>query len=364
MKKAIEQKTLNTIVIVLVILLALTGTALMGTVLYKNSLTDNTAVVPNNVIIAEKQEAICVPTVKSLAISGGRAYMGAKVCAMQIVDEASGKQTTLKLYRNRAEDTVPFNANNMFPGDRETKAYLLSVSYRGSLTVHFKANIRPGYEKLAEVLKCKVVMRGGSVLYDGLMKDMPNVDYILPTSNGTTSDFIYDITVYLDTSVGNEYMSKELYADFTWWVNEEEESSSSSSSESSSSSSSESSSSSSSESSSSSSSESSSSSSSESSSSSSSESSSSSSSESSSSSSSGSSGSSSDSTSAVPIIPIIPGGSDSSKPEDIPGELLPPNTGYFPNIALWASLAGVSLLLFAMLLLLIKRKKGGKANEQ
>lgn len=312
LKKAIEQKTLNTIVIVLVILLALTGTALMGTVLYKNSLTDNTAVVPNNVIIAEKQEAICVPTVKSLAISGGRAYMGAKVCAMQIVDEASGKQTTLKLYRNRAEDTVPFNANNMFPGDRETKAYLLSVSYRGSLTVHFKANIRPGYEKLAEVLKCKVVMRGGSVLYDGLMKDMPNVDYILPTSNGTTSDFIYDITVYLDTSVGNEYMSKELYADFTWWVNEEDESSSSSSSESSSS----------------------------------------------------SSGSSSDSTSAAPIIPIIPGGSDSSKPEDIPGELLPPNTGYFPNIALWASLAGVSLLLFAMLLLLIKRKKGGKANEQ
>lgn len=320
LKKAIEQKTLNIIVIVLVILLALTGTALMGTVLYKNSLNDNTFVVPNNVIIAEKQEAICVPTVKSLAISGGRAYMGAKVCAMQIVDEASGKQTTLKLYRNRAEDTVPFNANNMFPGDRETKAYLLSVSYRGSLTVHFKANIRPGYEKLAEVLKCKVVMRGGSVLYDGLMKDMPNVDYILPTSNGTTSDFIYDITVYLDTSVGNEYMSKELYADFTWWVNEEDESSSSSSSESSSSSSSE--------------------------------------------SSSSSSGSSSDSTSAAPIIPIIPGGSDSSKPEDIPGELLPPNTGYFPNIALWASLAGVSLLLFAMLLLLIKRKKGGKANEQ
>ena len=33
----------------------------------------------------------------------------------------------------------------------------------------------------------------------------------------------YQVTTYLDTSVGNEYMgSTELKADFKWWVDEKE----------------------------------------------------------------------------------------------------------------------------------------------
>ena len=40
----------------------------------------------------------------------------------------------------------------MFPGDAETKHFRVQVSYHDQVTVHFRATVRPGYEKLAEVM--------------------------------------------------------------------------------------------------------------------------------------------------------------------------------------------------------------------
>lgn len=137
-----------------------------------------------------------------------------------IVDQASGGYIKLTIYRNHPDDSTPFSVKNMFPGDVETKDYFLAVSYRGSITVHFHADIRPGYEKLAEVLKCKVVLLNNEeILYDGLMRDMPaSIEHELVSSGKTTDELTYEITTYLETSVGNEYMAKELVADFCWWA--------------------------------------------------------------------------------------------------------------------------------------------------
>lgn len=60
----------------------------------------------------------------------------------------------------------------MFPGDAETQNDCVQVDHKGDVTVHFRAEVRPGYEKLAEVLKLRVSV-GGSVLYDGLMAETP-----------------------------------------------------------------------------------------------------------------------------------------------------------------------------------------------
>jgi len=60
------------------------------------------------------------------------------------------------------------------------------------------------------------VVVNGSLLYDGLMRDMPVVDY-LAAGSGTTR-LNYEITAYLDTSVGNDYQNRDLIADFYWWV--------------------------------------------------------------------------------------------------------------------------------------------------
>ena len=137
-------------------------------------------------------------------------------------ENAEKEAEVLYLYDRNPGDNTPFNVTNMFPEDIETKFFLVRVVHKGDIILRFHAEVRPGYEKLAEVLKCRVVLpESGDILYDGLMRDMPeslNVD--LQTDSEITSEAYYEITAYLETSVGNEYMQTELVADFTWWVEE------------------------------------------------------------------------------------------------------------------------------------------------
>ncbi len=88
--------------------------------------------------------------------------------------------------------------------------------------MHYKATVRPGYEKLAEVLKVRVkLLSTGETMYDGLMRDMPeSLTHKLAPPKSTTAELYYEITAYLDTSVGNDYQNKDLIADFKWWVEE------------------------------------------------------------------------------------------------------------------------------------------------
>lgn len=133
------------------------------------------------------------------------------------------KAATIDLYKGKADDNTPFKAENLFPGDVVTKYFRIKVSYEDKVTVHYHADIRPGYEKLAEVLKVRVVLLSdnGRVLYDGLMRDMPkSLTHKLSSAKRTSDELYYEITAYLDTSVGNEYQQKSLIADFRWWIEE------------------------------------------------------------------------------------------------------------------------------------------------
>lgn len=124
----------------------------------------------------------------------------------------------------RPEKNKAFQVDNMFPGDSQTKNYQINVSYNGDITVRYHADIRPEYEKLAEVLKVKIrLLNTDELMYDGFMRDMPeSLNHTLKTTEITQSKLDYEVTVYLDTSVGNEYQNCELKADFRWWVEEVE----------------------------------------------------------------------------------------------------------------------------------------------
>lgn len=124
------------------------------------------------------------------------------------------------LYNRQPEENTAFRAGNMPPGDVETKFFRVQVSYHDKVTVHFKATVRASYEKLTEVLQVRVkLLTTGETLYDGLMRDMPaSMTHKLASANSTTDELYYEITAYLDTSVGNEYQNKDLIADFKWWV--------------------------------------------------------------------------------------------------------------------------------------------------
>ena len=133
------------------------------------------------------------------------------------------KASAIVLSSRNSEDNVPFRVDNMFPGDRDTLYYQVEVSHKAMVKVKFHAEVRDGYEKLSEVLKCRVALVGQEVLYDGLMSDMPDsVTYALYANTKAKSTLLYEITAYLDTGVGNDYQEKDLIADFQWWVDDAE----------------------------------------------------------------------------------------------------------------------------------------------
>ena len=233
-----QKKKIRIIIIVLAILLGLSLLALGGTLIYNKiaNATPATVTVPDNLITpdedttkpdnsdsqapdssdTEKPDSSDTQTPNSSTATSSSAV------PMQSTTAEVKKAATVELYNKQPEENTPFQVGNMFPGDSETKYFRVRVSYHDTITVHYKATVRPGYEKLAEVLKVRVkLLTTGETMYDGLMRDMPeSLTHKLASKKSATDELYYEITAYLDTSVGNDYQNKDLIADFKWWVEE------------------------------------------------------------------------------------------------------------------------------------------------
>lgn len=225
-----QKKKIKIIIIVLAVLLGISLAALGGTLIYNKiaNATPATVTVPDNLITAdedttkpdssdtEKPDGSYTQTPDSSAAASSSAV------PTQSTTAEVKKAATIELYNKQPEENTPFQVENMFPGDVETKYFRVRVSYHDKITVHYKATVRPGYEKLAEVLKVRVnLLSTGETMYDGLMRDMPeSLTHKLASPKSATDELYYEITAYLDTSVGNDYQNKDLIADFKWWVEE------------------------------------------------------------------------------------------------------------------------------------------------
>lgn len=236
MEKQKRNKT-KVIIIVLAVLLGLSLVSLAGTLIY-NRLNNNmqaTVAVPVNLITPESDASDSETSTPTAGTSESgnsetpteetsgtdKAKTETSVSTQSTTEEAR-KAASIELYNKQSEENTPFQVGNMFPGDSETKYFRVQVSYHDTVTVHFRAAVRPGYEKLAEVLKVRVkLLSTGETMYDGGIADMPDsVTYKLASPNTTTDELYYEIMAYLETSVGNEYQNKDLIADFSWWVEE------------------------------------------------------------------------------------------------------------------------------------------------
>ena len=225
-----QKKKIKITIIVLAVLLGISLAALGGTLIYNKiaNATPATVTVPDNLITAdedttkpdssdtEKPDDSYTQTPDSSAAASSSAV------PTQSTTAEVKKAATIELYNKQPDENTPFQVGNMFPGDSETKYFRVRVSYHDNITVHYKATVRLGYEKLAEVLKVRVnLLSTGETMYDGLMRDMPeSLTHKLASQKSTTDELYYEITAYLDTSVGNDYQNKDLIADFNWWVEE------------------------------------------------------------------------------------------------------------------------------------------------
>lgn len=217
-----QKKKIKIIIIVLAVLLGISLAALGGTLLY-NKLTNSTpatVTVPDNLITPD-EDTTNTESGESQAPATDNGS-SATAPSQPTSTAETKKAATIELYNKQPEDNTAFSVGNMFPGDSETKYFCVRVSYHDKITMHYKAAIRPGYEKLAEVLKIRVkLLTTGETLYDGSMSEMPeSLTHKLSSKSTTTDELYYEITAYLDTSVGNEYQNKDLVADFSWWVEE------------------------------------------------------------------------------------------------------------------------------------------------
>lgn len=227
-----QKKKIKIVIIILAILLGLSILALGGTLVY-NKLANNTpttVTVPDNLITPDEdttkpdssENNSQAPDSSDTQTPRSSANASSSAVSTQSTTAEAKKAATIELYNKQPEENTPFAVGNMFPGDVETKYFRVRVSYHDKITVHYKATVRPGYEKLAEVLKVRVnLLSTGETMYDGLMRDMPeSLTHKLASKKSTTDELYYEITAYLDTSVGNDYQNKDLIADFKWWVEE------------------------------------------------------------------------------------------------------------------------------------------------
>lgn len=237
-----KKKSQKKVIIILAILLILSIIALAGA-LIQNKLTEqrqDSVVVPKNIITTEagteagteisdnsNTDSEMVLTSYStnktdINPQNGNAADNSTDTGSNVKPDTDKNATTLHLYNRHQDDNTPFEIVNMLPGDAETKYYCIRVSHDGTVAIHFQPVIRAGSEKLAEVLKCRVVLLStGETMYDGLMRDMTeSVNCELTADKKTTDELYYEVTAYLETSVGNEYTEQDLIADFKWWVDE------------------------------------------------------------------------------------------------------------------------------------------------
>ena len=227
-----QKKKIKIVIIILAILLGLSLLALGGTVIY-NKIANNTpatVTVPDNLITPDEdatkpdssESNSQAPDSSDTQTPSSSADASSSAVPTQSTTAEAKKAATIELYNKQPEENTPFHVGNMFPGDAEIKYFCVRVSYHDKITVHYKATVRPGYEKLAEVLKVRIrLLSAGETMYDGLMRDMPeSLTHKLASKKSTTDELYYEITAYLDTSVGNDYQNKDLIADFKWWVEE------------------------------------------------------------------------------------------------------------------------------------------------
>lgn len=225
-----QKKKIKTVIIVLAILLGLSLLALGGTLIYNKiaNTTPATVTVPDNLITPDEDTTkpdssdTEKPDSSDTQTPDGSADASSSAVPAQSTTAETKKAASIELYNKQPEENTPFAVGNMFPGDSETKYFRVRLSFHDTITVHHKATVRPGYEKLAEVLKVRIkLLSTGETMYDGLMRDMPeSLTHKLASKKSATDELYYEITAYLDTSVGNDHQNKDLIADFKWWVEE------------------------------------------------------------------------------------------------------------------------------------------------
>ena len=129
----------------------------------------------------------------------------------------SGGETQIIALGNGTAKGDPFELSNLFPGDYEQKTFIVDIKNDGVLALTVGSDILTSEGLLIDALQVDIRRTNAeATLYEGFLKDMPS-GIRIPVEEGEESVSL-NVTVMLDTSVGNEYMNSEVRARFNFWV--------------------------------------------------------------------------------------------------------------------------------------------------
>ncbi len=136
-------------------------------------------------------------------------------------------QADLEFNNINAGENLSFNVEGMNCGDSESILYRVVATYNSDFILKFDMTIRENdeFQKLAEILKIKAELVGTDgehLLYDGLLSNMSALEIKLNADSETTAEYLFLITMYLDTSLGEQYYGQKLIADMSWWIEEQD----------------------------------------------------------------------------------------------------------------------------------------------
>lgn len=139
-----KRKSRRILIIILAALLLASVCALIWVLSLKDApkKPSDSATVTDNIITPDTQEQTTVPTESTVPTEEPSTEATEP---WQPDETLPGKAPTIRLYKRRAEDNAVFQVGSMFPGDVETQNFCVKISYKESVVVRFRANIRAGY---------------------------------------------------------------------------------------------------------------------------------------------------------------------------------------------------------------------------
>ena len=221
-----KKNTTKTAIVILAVLLGVSVIALVGLLLYQRFAQADpaTVAVPDNIIAAEESTLEDASSNRSDLAAPGPDAVGTVASGTAVT--AQKEAQLLQLYSGHADENVPFAADNLLPGDSVTQYYAVQIHHTKELALLFRADVTEETKALGNVLHIRVKnLETGAVLCDGMFSEIDGREFsqTFAAAQDGESMAYYEITVSLDTSVGNEYQAARLLADFHWYAPEEED---------------------------------------------------------------------------------------------------------------------------------------------
>ncbi len=227
-EQAPKTKRLRITILVLAVLVLLSTGGLAARMVYLHFFApaQSTVAVPDNLIGSHTPaDESSVPAESHTNTQQPNPYApGHPSSAAQSVGSDKPAAVKLELYEGRPGDNQRFEVKNMLPGDIETRYFCVKAYHSRDIDLFFKANVTEQTKNLGGVLHIKVThLDTGKVLCDAPLAEVNGREFseLLKSNAEKAATAYYQIDVSLDSTIGNEYQTAQLKADFHWYVKDE-----------------------------------------------------------------------------------------------------------------------------------------------